>query len=107
MQGVAGGQVSRDLRLEPVDVAAVTEQVSFQWVTAVVLFVVQLETTVLTVVTLHMVVLVHRNNPDGFLRALGWKDGLAAGGTLWSKNCVVVFDTVNVVLNIHSERHSI
>lgn len=40
VEGVAGGQVGRDLRLEPVDVAAVAEQVAFQWITAVTLFVV-------------------------------------------------------------------
>lgn len=40
MEGVAGGQVGRDLRLEAVDVAAVAEQVAFQWITAVALFVV-------------------------------------------------------------------
>jgi len=40
MEGVAGGQVGRDLRLEPVDVAAVAEQVAFQWIAAVALFVV-------------------------------------------------------------------
>lgn len=47
MEGVAGGHVGRNLRLEPVDVAAVAEKVAFQWVTAVALFVVQLQTTVL------------------------------------------------------------
>lgn len=47
MEGVAGGHVGRDLRLEPVDVAAVAEQVAFQWVTSVALFVIQLQTTVL------------------------------------------------------------
>lgn len=40
MEGVTGGQVGRDLGLEPVDVAAVAEQVAFQWITAVALFVV-------------------------------------------------------------------
>lgn len=47
MEGVAGGHVGRDLRLEPVDVAAVAEKVAFQWVTAVALLIVQLQTTVL------------------------------------------------------------
>lgn len=47
MKWVAGGHVGGDLRLEPVDVTAVAEQVTFQWVTAVTLFIVQLETTVL------------------------------------------------------------
>lgn len=40
VEGVAGGKVGGDLRLEPVDVAAVAEQVAFQWITAVALFVV-------------------------------------------------------------------
>lgn len=40
MEGVAGGQVGRDLRLEPVDVATVAQQVAFQWITAVALFVI-------------------------------------------------------------------
>lgn len=40
MEGVAGGQVGRDLRLEPVDVAAMAEQVAFQWITAVALFII-------------------------------------------------------------------
>lgn len=40
MEGIAGGQVGRHLRLEPVNVAAVAEQVTFQWITAVTLFVV-------------------------------------------------------------------
>lgn len=40
MEGVAGRQVGRDLRLEPVDVAAVAEQVTFQWITSVAFFVV-------------------------------------------------------------------
>lgn len=40
MEGVAGGRVGGDLRLEPVDVAAMAEQVAFQWITAVALFVV-------------------------------------------------------------------
>lgn len=40
MEGVAWGRVGRDLRLEPVDVAAVAEQVAFQWITAVALLVV-------------------------------------------------------------------
>lgn len=47
MEGIAGGHVGRNLRLEPVDVAAVAEKVAFQWVTAVALLVVQLQTTVL------------------------------------------------------------
>lgn len=40
MEGVAGGQMTRDLRLKAVDVAAVAEQVGVQWVTAVALLVV-------------------------------------------------------------------
>lgn len=96
-----------DLWLESVDVTAVAEQVTFQWITAVSFFIVQLESTVLTVVTIHMVVFVHRDNPDGLLRALGWEDRLVAGGTLGSKNRVVIFDTIDVVLHIHCERHSI
>lgn len=47
MEGVAGGRVGRDLRLQSVDVAAVAEQVAFQWITAVALFIIQLKTTVL------------------------------------------------------------
>lgn len=47
MEGVAGGQVGRDLRLEAVDVAAVAKQVAFQWITSVALFIIKLETTVL------------------------------------------------------------
>lgn len=48
MERVAGRQVGRDLWLEAVDVAAVAEQVSIQRVTAVSLFIIQLEATVLT-----------------------------------------------------------
>lgn len=40
MEGIAGGQVGRDLRLKAMDVAAVAEQVAIQWITAVALFVV-------------------------------------------------------------------
>lgn len=40
VEGVAGGDVGRDLRLKPVDVAAVAEQVAVQWITAVSLFIV-------------------------------------------------------------------
>lgn len=47
MEGVAGGQVGGHLRLQPVDVAAVAEQVAVQGVTAVALLVVQLQAAVL------------------------------------------------------------
>lgn len=40
MEGVAGRQMSRDLWLKAVDVAAVAEQVSIQWITAVSLFII-------------------------------------------------------------------
>lgn len=51
MEGVAGGHVGRDLRLETVDVAAVAKQVAFQWITSVALFIIKLETTVLKINT--------------------------------------------------------
>lgn len=40
MEGVAGRQMTRDLWLKAVDVAAVAEQVTVQWITAVALLVV-------------------------------------------------------------------
>lgn len=57
MEGVAGGQVGRDLRLEAVDVAAVAKQVAFQWITSVALFIIKLETTVLKINTNKKVIL--------------------------------------------------
>lgn len=40
MEGVTGRQMSRDLWLKAVDVAAVAEQVAIQWITAVSLFII-------------------------------------------------------------------
>ena len=49
MQGVAGGRVGGGaLGLEPLDVAAVAEQVASQGVTAVALLIIQLQAAVLT-----------------------------------------------------------
>lgn len=78
MEGVARRRVGWQLRLESLDVAVVAEKVAFERIAAVTFLIIQLKTTILTVVALHMVVLVHRNNPDGLFRTLGWKDGLIA-----------------------------
>lgn len=40
VEGVAGRRVGGDLRLEPMDVAAVAEQMTFQWITAVALLII-------------------------------------------------------------------
>lgn len=55
------------MRLQSLDVTAMAQKVALQRITAVALLIVQLQTTVLTVIALHMVVLVHRNNPNCFL----------------------------------------
>lgn len=67
VQRVSGRRGARTLGLKPLDVAAVAEQVSLQWVTTMALLVVQSQTTVLTVVALHMIVSVHRDNSNSLL----------------------------------------
>lgn len=53
--------------LQPLHVAGVTEQVVLQRITAVAIFIIELQTTVLTVVTLHVVVSVHGHDTDGLI----------------------------------------
>lgn len=57
----------RGARLQPLDVAGVTEQAVLQGVAAVPVFIIELHTTVLAVVTLHMVVSVHGHHTDGLI----------------------------------------
>lgn len=47
--------------------AGVTEQVVLQWIAAVTVLVIELQTTVLTVVALYVVVPVHGHNSDGLV----------------------------------------
>lgn len=67
VQRIAGRRRTGTLGLKPLDVTAVAEQVSLQRVTAVTLLVVQCQTTVLTVVALHMIISVHRHNSNSLL----------------------------------------
>lgn len=87
--------------------AGVTEQVILQWIAAVTVLIIELQTTVLTVVALYMVVSVHGHNSDGLIRALWWKDRKATGCTLGGQHLVIVSDTVDLVLRVHSERNPI
>lgn len=57
----------RGALLQPLDMAGVTEQVVLQRVAAVTVFIIELQTAVLAVVTLHMVVSVHGHNTDGLI----------------------------------------
>lgn len=61
-----GGEAGLDV----LQVAGVAEQVAVQGVAPVTLFVIQLQLTILTVITLHVIVLVHGHHSDSFVRAL-------------------------------------
>lgn len=67
----------------------------------------QLQPAVLTVIAFHMVVSVHGHHTDGGLTALCREDRTGTGGTLWCKNRVVISDTVDVVLHVHSEGYPV
>lgn len=62
----------------------VTKQMVIQRVTAMPIFIVQFHPTVLAVVTFHMVILVHRHNPNGLIRPLRGQNGKPTCCTLWS-----------------------
>lgn len=88
-------------------VASPAEQVPLQGIAAASLLPTQLQPTVLTVVTLHMVVSVHGHHTNGCLTALCREDGTGTGGTFWCKHRMIVSNAVNVVVHIHSEGNPI
>lgn len=47
--------------------AGVTEQVVLQWIAAVTILIIELQTTVLTVIAFYMVVSIHGHNSDGLI----------------------------------------
>lgn len=104
---VSGGGGGGGVGLDVFEMAGVAQEMPVQRVAAVALLVVQLHVAVLTVVALHMIVFVHGNHTDGLVRSLRGQNGLAAGGTLWSQDSVVVFDAVDPVLCVHGEGDSI
>jgi hypothetical protein len=53
--------------VQPLDMAGMAEQVVFQRVAAVTIFIIELQTTVLTVVALHVIVSVHGHHTDGLI----------------------------------------
>jgi len=57
----------RGALLQSLDMAGVTEQVVLQGIAAVTVFIIELQTAVLTVVALHMVVSVHGHDTDGLI----------------------------------------
>lgn len=87
--------------------ASATQQVAFQGVAAASILPAELQPAVLTVVALHVVISVHGHHTDGCLAALCREDRTGTGGTFWCKNRVIISDTVDVVLHIHSEGHPI
>lgn len=87
--------------------AGVTEQVVLQWIAAVTILIIELQTTVLTVVALYVVVSVHGHNSDGLIRTLWWKYGKTTGCTLGGQHLVIISDTIDLVLRVHGERNPI
>lgn len=87
--------------------AAAAQQVALQGVAAASILPAQLQPAVLTVIAFHMVVSVHGHHTDGGLTALCREDRTGTGGTLWCKNRVVISDTVDVVLHVHSEGYPV
>lgn len=71
-QGSEGG--GRDRRgaawLYVLQMAGVAEKVTVERVTAVTFFIIQLHLTFLTVIAFHMIVFVHGNDSNGFIRPL-------------------------------------
>lgn len=87
--------------------ASATQEVALQGVAAASILPAELQPAVLAVVALHVVISVHGHHTDGCLTALCREDRTGTGGTFWCKNRVIISDTVDVVLHVHSEGHPI
>ena len=83
------------------------EQVVAQGVASLVRLVSQLHLAVLADVTINVEVLLHGDNSDCLLGALHWGDALTTGSTLGSKDSMKVIDTVDLVVEVNSERNTV
>lgn len=88
-------------------VAGLAEDVSVQWVAALVVSLRQEAAAILTPVAMHMEITIQSHNPDSLLLARSWHDRLLAHRTSGGKFLVEVLNAVDEAASIHGERDPI
>ena len=88
-------------------VATPAEEVLPKWVASLVRFIRQLHVAHLADIAVDVEIFLHGNHSHGFFGALHRCDTFTTGGTLWGKNPMEVVDTVDLVVEVNGERHTI
>lgn len=92
---------------EALDVTGTAHQTPIQGVTAFVWLICQLHPTVLTYIAINVEILVHGNYTNRLFSTLHWSDSLPTGRTLGCKHPMIIVNTIDFVVNIHSEGNTI
>ena len=87
--------------------ATPAEEVLPKWVAPLVRFIRQLHVAHLADIAVDVEVLLHGDHPHSFFGPLHRCDALTTGSTLWGKNPMEVVDTVDLVVEVNSERNTV